>query len=106
MAPATLGAAILVLSSAAYVFTLRRLLSTVFSMVIVGVVVLGALIFAGSERDELLSRIGGTKPGKLSWQGNFPRILSLAVLPLLIALATNYPNATQSVLNWFQNLSR
>jgi hypothetical protein len=94
----TTGTATLMLLGTSYVFSVRHLLLTLFAVVTLLAVVAGGIVFVGLERDRVLSSIGGTEPGKVALQGNLLRILGWGVLPVLLAIASYYPQAIGKAL--------
>ena len=100
----TLGTATLIIQSSAYVFSVRHLLMTMFAVLTLLAVVAGATVFVGLERDPVLSHIGGTAAGKITLQGNLLRVLGWGVLPVILAVASYYPNATRSLTTWLSAL--
>jgi hypothetical protein len=59
-------------------------------------------------RDELLSRISKTEPGKIDLLDRvfLTRVLTLAVFPILSLLAVQYPEVASGVFQGFANLTR
>jgi hypothetical protein len=56
-------------------------------------------VFAGMERNAILSRVSGTKPGELNHQF-WIQLVGLGILPLLGALIHLFPSAASFVYSW------
>jgi hypothetical protein len=70
-------------------------LAGVFVVFGVGII----LTFAQMDRDAMLSRLGGTDPGKLD--GKFyVRVAAYGALPLLALMASQFPSIGQFLLSW------
>ena len=57
------------------------------------------LVFAGMERNTILSHISGTKPGTLSAQF-WLQLLAMGLLPLIGVLAHLFPSAATFLSSW------
>jgi len=66
---------------------------------VIGVMAIGVLMEA--HRNEILSRISGTKPNELGW-GFYARVISLGAAPLITLLATHFPAIGKFLLSFFQ----
>jgi hypothetical protein len=60
-----------------------------------------AYVFAGMERDEIMSYIANTQPGRLGTEFWFKMIGFLAG-PVIGILTTQFPAISDSVLEWLQ----
>jgi hypothetical protein len=89
---ATSGTVALLGMSSLYVFSVRRLLVTVGVLLTLGVVSVSAWVLVGLERDEVLSRIGNTKPGSIALGSNVGGLFKWGVLPLVLAATSYYPD--------------
>jgi len=56
-------------------------------------------VFAGLERNPILSRIAGTRPGKLNWEF-YTQIAALGALPLIGVLAHLFPAVGSFLSSW------
>jgi hypothetical protein len=56
-------------------------------------------VFAGLERNPILSRIAGTRPGKLTWEF-YTHIAALGALPLIGVLAHLFPSVGSFLSSW------
>jgi hypothetical protein len=66
---------------------------------VIGVMAIGVLMEA--HRNEILSRVSGTKPNELGW-GFYARVISLGAAPLITLLATHFPSIGKFLLSFFQ----
>ncbi len=58
-------------------------------------------VFIQADRDELLSRMTGTDPGRVTWDAAFLTKLLLYVgLPLLTLFVSQFPELTDSLGRW------
>src|SRR5262245_4669674 len=71
MTAALLGALLLVAALAAYPFQPPRFIDLCSLGVVAAVVVAGLVVIVRLERNEILSRLSGTAPGKVSFNFNF-----------------------------------
>jgi hypothetical protein len=98
------GCGILVLAATvSYPFEPHRLfLSSVWVMM--GAVVLASLgLFVTLDRDELMSRISHSDPGKITDSGSLAkRVLIWAVAPLVAVAAAQYPQLANSLASWLE----
>ena len=74
---------------------LGRFLAALF--VVIGVAIFH--VFAGLERNTILSRIAGTEPGQLN-QEFWIQIIALGFLPLIGVLFHLFPSATTLFYSW------
>jgi hypothetical protein len=89
---ATAGSVLLVAAVVSYPFQPRRLMLIFLSTIIITISISLLGIFTKFNKDEVLSRILRTVPGKLTWDRGFiSRIVIYIVLPLLSLLATQFP---------------
>jgi hypothetical protein len=66
---------------------------------VIGILAIGVLMEA--HRNEILSRVSGTKPNELGW-GFYARLISLGAAPLITLLATHFPSIGKFLLSFFQ----
>ncbi len=92
----TLGGAISV-----YPLGSRPTIVLAYFVLLVGVFTAVAVVYAGMERDEILSYITGGAPGELS--GEFwVKIFGFGAGPLVGLLAAQFPSLTQGIFSWLQ----
>ncbi len=64
-------------------------------------------IFVQADRDELLSRLTGTDPGKVTWDAAFfSKLLLYIGIPLLTLFVSQFPELTDSVGRWLQPMQQ
>jgi hypothetical protein len=99
----TVGFVLLLLSLIVYPFQPQRylvLLSTVL-LVVTGP---GTMyVLAQMNRDEVLSRIAKSPPGKLTWDRAFvSQVVIYGVLPLVSLIATQFPEVRGAAFSWIE----
>ncbi len=83
---------LLLLAVTSYPFEPQKLLLTVLCMAIIAVVVFTVYVFVQVERDEILSRVAGTEPNRVTFNRSLVGSLFLyAALPLGALMATVFP---------------
>ena len=92
----TLGGAISV-----YPLGSRPTIVLAYFVLLVGVFTAVAVVYAGMERDEILSYITGGAPGELSSEF-WLKIFGFGVGPLVGLLAAQFPSLAQGVFSWLQ----
>jgi hypothetical protein len=103
----TASALLLLLAFSGYPFEPRRLLLTCLWAIVCSVVLAGLSVFLEIDRNSLLSRIAGTEPGKLTWDGAFfVRVLTWGLVPLLSVAAVQYPDLANSLFRLAEPLTR
>jgi len=60
-----------------------------------------AYVYAGMERDEILSYIANSKPGRLGVEF-WVKLAGFLVVPVIGVLTTQFPSITDTVLQWLQ----
>jgi len=60
-----------------------------------------AYVYAGMERDEILSYIASTTPGRLGTDF-YVRLAGFLAGPLIGILTTQFPSITETALQWLQ----
>ena len=76
-------------------------------MILFGTV--GSLIYVSLEmnREELLSRVIGTDPGKVNWSIGFIVNLTLiGVVPILLAVSSQFPAVRSALFAWVEPVLR
>lgn len=71
--------------------------TTIFG--VIAIMAIGVLMEA--HRNEILSRVSGTKPNELGW-AFYARVISLGAAPLITLLATHFPSIGKFLLSFFQ----
>jgi hypothetical protein len=71
----------------------------VLNLLFIGAAV--AYVYAGMERDEILSYIADTKPGQLGAEF-WVKLAGFLVVPVIGVLTTQFPSITDTVLKWLQ----
>jgi hypothetical protein len=92
----TLGAAISV-----YPLGSRPTIVLAYFVLLVGVFIAVAMVYAGMERDEILSYITGGAPGELSSEF-WLKILGFGAGPLVGLVAAQFPSLSQGIFSWLQ----
>jgi len=99
----TLGFVLLLLALITYPFQPQRylvLLSTVL-LVVTGPTTM--YVLTQMNRDEVLSRIAKSQPGKLTWDRAFiSQVVIYGVLPLLSLIATQFPEVRGAAFSWIE----
>jgi len=89
----TASIALLLLALASYPFEPHRLLLSCSWGVVGSVVGTGLWIFIELDRNNVISRLNGTDPGKVTLNGALAlRVLAWVILPVLGVAATTYPD--------------
>jgi len=88
-----------------YAIDSRRLSMTFLWVGVLASAATGLWMFVQFDRDELLSRIGRTTAGEVTFNGGLVRrVFTWGVLPILSVAAVQYPSVTQSLFAWLQPL--
>ncbi len=99
----TIGFVLLLLALISYPFQPQRylvLLSTVL-LVVTGPATM--YVLAQMNRDEVLSRIAKSPPGKLTWDRAFiSQVVIYGALPLLSLIATQFPEVRGAAFSWIE----
>ena len=102
-----LGALLLIVALAAYPFHPPRFIDLCSWVVVAGVVVGGLVVIVRLERNEILSRLSGTAPGRVSFNFNFiSELVVYVVLPILALVATLVPEVSDQLAAWLDPLRR
>ncbi len=98
---------VLVLHESAYPYqpqSLVKLLLFVLLVVTVGAVL---KVMVGMNRDDVLSRIAGTDPGKLTWDRNFiVNALIFGLVPLFTLISSEFPVVRSILFAWIYPIAR
>ncbi|HEU4557274.1 MAG TPA: hypothetical protein VFS20_05470 [Longimicrobium sp.] len=97
----------LVLHEAAYPYqpqSLVKLILFVLLMVTVGAVL---KVMVGMNRDDVLSRIAGTEPGKVTWDRTFiVNALIFGLVPLFTLVSSEFPVVRSVLFAWIYPIAR
>jgi hypothetical protein len=103
----TVDALLLLLAVSSYAFEPKRLLLTWMWVVMLSVVGLGLYVYVQLERSMVLSRIGGTEPGKIDVNAALiSRVVTWGLLPLLTVAAAQYPQVADALFSWLAPFTR
>lgn len=101
MAMAVGTALLFMLALASYCFEPHHLLAVFSSVTLLSAVGVVLYVFVGMERDELLSRIARTPPGRVTFSRDFVlRVVTWAVIPVGSFVVVHYPQLARTVLTW------
>jgi hypothetical protein len=101
MALAVGTALLFMLALASYCFEPHHLLAVFSSVTLLSAVAVVLYVFVGMERDELLSRIARTAPGRVTFSREFVmRIVTWAVIPVGSFVVVHYPQLARAVMTW------
>lgn len=102
-----LGALLLVASVTAYPFQPAQFLRLCSWSVVVLVVIMAFTRMLALERDEILSRLGGTRPDRIEWNAAFVQQLAIyVVLPLVGAVIGLFPGLGDALATQLSTLAR
>jgi hypothetical protein len=103
----TSSALLLLLAIVSYPFQPQRLLFTWIWVVVGSVVLAGLFVYVELDRNALLSRIAGTTPGHLTFNGTLAlRVFAWGVVPLLGVAAAQYPTLANTLFHWLEPFTR
>ncbi len=101
------GGLLLVVAVMSYPFHPPRFFTVLSWAMVLAVVAGGLLVIVRLERDEILSRLAGTTPGRVSFRMNFISQLVLYVLlPLTALVATLVPEAGDALFGWLEPIRK
>ena len=101
----TLGFIGLLTASISYPFQPQHFLSLLVWMQVLVTGPMTLWILVQLNRDEILSRIAKSEPGKLTWDRHFiSQIVLYGVLPLLSLIATQFPEVRGFAFSWLETL--
>jgi hypothetical protein len=88
-----------------YPFQPQSLLKLVFFFLLLFTVGAMMLVLLQANRDEVLSRINQTEPGRITWSVGFAGgVLTFGLLPLLTLLSSEFPALRDAVFSWVEPL--
>lgn len=101
------GALLIFVAVVSYPYQPARLILNVLFVLITALGFLSIALFVQMDRDEILSRISKTVPGKISWDFSFlSRVFVYGVIPVLSLLAARVPEVQTSIAGWLDGLAR
>jgi len=104
---AMLPALLLLVALDSYVFAPKHYLWIFFWTAVIVASALSLVVFIQMDRDFVLSRISGTKPGRVTFDGALlSNIFVYAILPLIALIASQIPEWGQLVGRWIEPLQR
>jgi hypothetical protein len=90
-----------------YPFPGQSLVKLAFMVVLLVTVGALLLVMVQMNRDELLSRIGGTEPGKITWDSSFVlNGMMVGVVPLLALISSEFPAVRQVLFAGLEPFSK
>jgi hypothetical protein len=88
-----------------YPFQPQSLLRLIFGFVLIGAVGATIRVMVQMNRNEVLSRIQRTEPGRLSWDGQFLlNLVTFGLIPLLTLLSSAFPGLRDTLFSWAEPL--
>lgn len=101
------GALLIFAAVISYPYQPARLILNVLFVLIACLALLTVALFVQMDRDEILSRISKTVPGKINWDLSFvSRVFVYGVLPIVGLIAARVPEIQTSVAGWLDSLAR
>jgi hypothetical protein len=86
-----------------YPYQPQSLLRLILLLVLAGSVGSVVAVLVQTNRDEVLSRIARTEPGRVTWNGTFIlNLFTFGVLPLLTLLSSEFPGLRVALFAWVQ----
>jgi hypothetical protein len=90
-----------------YAFEPKQFVSLVLWLLLAGTVGVTIWIFMKMDRNEALSAIGGSEPGRVNFDRVFIlNVLTYGVIPLLSIVATQFPDLGLQFLRWINPVLR
>jgi hypothetical protein len=96
-----LGFVLTLISLNSYPFQSGHVLGWFMASLLIAIGIAVGFMLAGAERDEVLSRLNGTTPGKIG-KNFYMNLLSYGALPLLTVLAAQFPSIGSFLFSWVQ----
>jgi hypothetical protein len=88
-----------------YPYQPQSLLRLILLLVLAGSVGSIVAVLVQTNRDEVLSRIARTEPGRVTWNGTFIlNLFTFGVVPLLTLLSSEFPGLRVALFAWVQPL--
>jgi len=106
MTATTIAILLTLLALSSYPFSMRDALLTIAWITVLSAVTGMFYVFFTMNRDQVLSMLAGTTPGKLTWNGTFvAQLMIYGLLPLLGLLGVQFPGQFGSLFSWFSKIS-
>jgi hypothetical protein len=84
----------------------QRLLALIWVDIVMGVAVALTVLFL-MEKDEVLSRMADTTPGRITWnRDTIVRVVVYGLVPLLTLFAAQFPEVGAQLLEWLKPIQR
>jgi hypothetical protein len=96
-----IGFVLTLISLNSYPFQSGHVLGWFMASLLIAIGIPVAFMLAGAERDEILSRLNGTTPGKIG-KNFYMNLLSYGALPVLTVLAAQFPSIGSFLFSWVQ----
>ena len=96
-----MGFVLTLISLNSYTFQSGHVLGWFMASLLIAMGIAVGLMLAGAERDEILSRLNGTTPGKIG-KNFYMNLLSYGALPVLTVLAAQFPSIGSFLFSWVQ----
>jgi hypothetical protein len=95
------GFMLTLISLNSYPFQSGHVLGWFMAILLIAIGIAVVFMLAGAERDEVLSRLNGTTPGKIG-KDFYMNLLSYGALPVLTVLAAQFPSIGSFLFSWVQ----
>lgn len=95
----SLGFLLLVIAMSSYAFRSRTIIDWLLVVLFVALSAGIIMVFAQADRDAILSRITGTKEGKLD-RHFVIHLVSYGVMPALVLISTHFPSVGRFFFSW------
>lgn len=95
------GFVLTLISLNSYPFQSGHVLGWFMASLLIAIGIAVGFMLAGAERDEVLSRLNGTTPGKIG-KDFYMNLLSYGAVPILIVLAAQFPSIGSFLFSWVQ----
>ena len=95
------GFVLTLISLNSYPFQSGHVLGWFMASLLIAIGIPVGFMLAGAERDEILSRLNGTTPGKIG-KDFYMNLLSYGALPVLTVLAAQFPSIGSFLFSWVQ----
>jgi hypothetical protein len=106
MTATTIAILLTLLALSSYPFSMRDALLTMAWITVLSAVSGMFYVFFTMNRDQVLSMLAGTTPGKLTWNATFvAQLMIYGLLPLLGLLGVQFPGQFGSLLSGFSKIS-
>lgn len=96
-----IGFVLTLISLNSYSFQSGHVLGWFMATLLIAIGIAVGFMLAAAERDEVLSRLNGTTPGKIG-KDFYMNLLSYGALPVLTVLAAQFPSIGSFLFSWVQ----